>query len=98
MPPADLATHPERNVLLSALLGGDIEQIDASSKPVDLLPGDILVAASDGLLSLPGAEIANLLGKSGGKSAHVIAGALLDAVMAKKNERQDNTTVAVVHI
>ena len=98
MPRADLTTHPERNVLLSALLGGNIEQIDAPSKPVDLLSGDVLIAASDGLLSLPGAEIAKLLGRLSGESSHVVARSLLDAVMAKKNERQDNATVAVVHI
>lgn len=98
MPQADLSTHPERNVLLSALLGGNVEQIDAPSKPVDLLPGDVLIAASDGLLSLSGAEIAKLLCTANNKSAHVVARSLLDAVMAKKNDRQDNTTVAVVHI
>lgn len=98
MPQADLATHPERSVLLSALLGGDIEQIDAPSKPVTMLPGDILVAASDGLLSLTGADLAKILAKTKRKTAQAVAEALLEAVAAKKKQPQDNTTVAVVRV
>ena len=98
MPAADLADHPERNVLISALLGGAIEEIDAPTTAFDLQHGDTIVAASDGLLTLTGPEIGAVLRKSRKKPARGVALSLLDAVTAKRRPSQDNTTVAVVHI
>jgi len=98
MLPGDLATHPERNVLRSALLGGDIEEIDAPEQPSRLCEGDILVAASDGLLTLEPPEICRILKAGVRKRAIFLAQELLKKVDAKRMPKQDNTTVAVVKI
>lgn len=98
MLPGDLATHPERNVLRSALLGGDIEEVDAPEQPSMLRQGDILVAASDGLLTLEPPEICRILKAGARKKAIFIAQDLLKKVDARHLPKQDNTTVAVVKI
>jgi serine/threonine protein phosphatase PrpC len=96
MLPGDLATHPERNVLRSALLGGEIEDVDSPEKPTPLQAGDILLAATDGLLTLGSNELASAVGRFRNKSALVIAQRLLNAVESKRAPKQDNATVAVV--
>jgi serine/threonine protein phosphatase PrpC len=98
MLPGDLATHPERNVLRSALLGGDIEEIDAPEESSMLCQGDILVAASDGLLTLEPPEICRVLKAGARKRAIFLAQELLKKVDAKRQPKQDNTTLAVVKI
>lgn len=98
MLPNDLATHPERNVLRSALLGGEIEEVDAPEKVFDLRSGDILLVATDGLLTLGSDELASIVGCFRNKPALIIAQRLLKSVEAKRAPKQDNTTVAVVKI
>lgn len=98
MLPADLATHPERNVLRSALLGGEIEHVDSPAKPTSLQAGDILLAATDGLLTLGSDELASTVARFRNKPALVIAQRLVKAVEAKRAPKQDNATVAVVKI
>ncbi len=98
MPPGDLATHPERNVLRSALLGGEIEEVDAPQKTTDLFAGDIIIACTDGLLSLEPAEIAAVISRNQKKTARELVDAVLKMVESKKMAKQDNATVAVVII
>ena len=98
MLPSDLATHPERNVLLSALLGGEIQDVDSPEKATPLQGGDILLAASDGLLTLGSDELASTIGRLRDKSAIKIAQRLVKAVESKRTPKQDNATVAVVKI
>jgi serine/threonine protein phosphatase PrpC len=98
MSAADVETHPERNMLLAALNGEEPEKIDAPSEAFKLEPGDILLAASDGLLSLPLPQIEALLTKNLKKSASDIVRLLLDKVAAQKIAKQDNATIAVIKI
>jgi serine/threonine protein phosphatase PrpC len=98
MSAADVETHPERNMLLAALNGVEPEKIDAPKDAFPLEPGDILLAASDGILSLPLPEIEALLKKNSKKPASEIVRILLDKVAAKKITKQDNTTIAVIKI
>lgn len=99
MLPGDLATHPERNVLRSALLGGEqIEEVDAPERTPDLESGDILLAATDGLLTLGSDELASIVGRFRNRPALIIAQKLLKAVEAKRAPKQDNATVAIVKI
>jgi serine/threonine protein phosphatase PrpC len=98
MLPGDLATHPERNVLRSALLGGEIEDVDSPEKPTPLQAGDILLAATDGLLTLGSEELASTVGRFRNKPALIIAQRLVKAVESKRAPKQDNATVAVVKI
>ena len=50
-----------RNALRSALTGSKIDLIDLRSEPLELRPGDWVVLASDGICSLPGDEIADVI-------------------------------------
>lgn len=98
MAPGDVDSHPERNVLLSALNGLDPEKIDNPQEPFAALPGDLFLAASDGILSLLEADVVQVLKKGEGKPAAVLATSLLAAVEKKQLPKQDNTTVAVIKL
>jgi len=89
--------HPFRNLLRSALSGDAIELLDAPERPLALQNGDLILAATDGLLTLTDAEIVKTLsGLPPHAKADAIADALLRAVEARNKPRQDNTTVSVV--
>lgn len=83
-----------RNSLRSALMGDDIPLIDLQSKEGALKPGDVLLAASDGILTLDNEEIAKLTGRHRSAGAKAIVDALLQAVEAKNLPHQDNATIA----
>jgi protein phosphatase len=87
---------PRRHILRSALTGTEIELIDRPREPLALGPGDIVVLASDGIHTLPEAEIGRLV--SGAATVDDAAGALLAAVAAVDDPHQDNTTVVVVRV
>ncbi len=91
----DLARiDPRRHVLRSALMGGEIELIDCPQTPLALEPGDVVVLASDGIHSIPEAEIARLAAAA--ETSDAAAEALLAAVATAGDPHQDNTTVVVV--
>ena len=89
-------SHPNRNALRSALTGQSLAMIDTSNVPRPLCKGDIVILASDGLLSLSENEIAAVVMKHPGATAENLAQSLIAAVESKKKPRQDNTTVQVV--
>jgi protein phosphatase len=92
----DALSHPDRHALRSAVTGTDITLIDTSITPVSLLQDDVVILASDGLLTLSDKEICSVIQGKLGSSARDISHALISAVAAKKKPRQDNTTVQVV--
>lgn len=87
-----------RNVLLSALTGSSIPLIDAPRKTLALKCSDLLLVASDGVLTLSDEEIAACCIRDKTQSAAGIAAHLLAAVVAKAKRFQDNTTVALIKI
>jgi protein phosphatase len=87
-------SHPRRHVLRSALTGAEIDMVDWAEAPLVLEPGDVVILASDGIHTLPEADIARLAAPDSTPDA--IAGALLEAVAAAGDPHQDNTTVVVV--
>jgi serine/threonine protein phosphatase PrpC len=92
--PDDLS--PSRpGVLASAVIGERLYEVDDQA-PVNLVLGDLLVAASDGLNTLSEAEMVRLFVDSPQQSAASHAEALLTAVEASGRPRQDNTTVLVM--
>jgi PPM family protein phosphatase len=91
----EAATHPNRHALRSAITGESLSLIDAP-KPIQLYNGDILVLASDGILTLMPNEISAQL--SSHASAESMAKKLIAAVESKKHPRQDNTTVQIIKI
>ncbi len=94
--PEAAARHPERNMLFSALTGGPMELVDTSPTPLELLPGDCLLLASDGLFTLSEEEITMILQQD--LLAKELVQQLLVAVEDKLRWDQDNTTVLVVKI
>jgi serine/threonine protein phosphatase PrpC len=93
---AELKVHPQRNALRSAVTGEAMELIDLSQEPFRLDANDIVVCASDGILTLTESEISAILKKLRGSHANEIAKALVQAVKDRARSRQDNTTVQVL--
>jgi PPM family protein phosphatase len=94
---AEARQDPTRHTLTSALIGEVIYEVDDSA-PVELLPGDVLVAATDGIETLTHEEIAGVVAGQASSGAAAVASALLEAVAAKQMPKQDNTTVVVVRV
>lgn len=85
-----------RHRLRAALHGGEIALCDCSPEPLVLAEGDLVLAASDGLHTLPDAVIEAVLSAHAGAGAAEIASQLIQAALARDEPRQDNITVAVV--
>ena len=75
-------------------MGDEIPHIDLQDEAVELATDHVVVIASDGLETLDEALIANIL-ESNRDSATSMVNALLAAVQAEDQPRQDNTTVIV---
>ncbi|MDG4551532.1 MAG: protein phosphatase 2C domain-containing protein [Candidatus Contendobacter sp.] len=88
---AEAARHPDRNALISAVTGAELELVDLPRQPYPLRPEDQILLASDGLLTLGEKEIAAVLGRA--HSENSPCARLLAAVADRRNLRQDNVTV-----
>lgn len=93
-----LEFHPDRNALRSALTGRDIELIDCPAEGLELLSGDIIVVASDGIQTLSEEAIATCLTEYEDRTAEEISQELIDAVSAVNKPRQDNTSINVIKL
>ncbi|MFT5393331.1 MAG: serine/threonine protein phosphatase PrpC, partial [Gammaproteobacteria bacterium] len=85
-----------RNMLMSAMTGEDIAEIDCPAEPLQLLSGDRLVVASDGLDTLGTGTIIQMSAWS--STPKECVDALLNAVEDAGKPRQDNTTVVVIDV
>ena len=90
--------HPHRNALRSAVTGGEISLIDLREEPLRLKAGDMIILATDGILTLSCDEISSILNQCKGGTADVITSNLLEAVIRVNKTRQDNTLVGVIKI
>lgn len=95
MTPEQAALDPRRNQLRSVVTGEEIPMIDVSRSPFRLADGDIVLLASDGILTLAEDEITGLLGENSNSTPARYVAMLLDAVSAHAVPQQDNTTLAV---
>ena len=89
----EAARDPNRHSLRSAVTGEDIHLVDVSPQPVPVEKGDRLLLASDGLMTLGDREIAGILAETQNAPLEEGAAALIEAVEAADNPRQDNTTL-----
>lgn len=96
--PEEAAVDPRRHYLRSAVTGDELDLVDASGEPLPLAAADIVLLASDGVLTLTDREIADLLNEHEGRSPGEIADALIRAVLAVGDPHQDNTTVVVLKV
>lgn len=91
---AEALSHPSRAALTSYLGKAELDEYDSpESGQVELMPGDRILLASDGLFgSLSDEEMTSFLS---GDPQHA-AEALVDATIALKRPYQDNVTVALL--
>jgi protein phosphatase len=87
-----------RNALRSALTGSKIDLVDLRGEPLELLAGDWILLASDGIASLEGDELADIMYRLRDSSPEEMAQALIAAVEAKGVPEQDNTTVVAIRV
>jgi hypothetical protein len=89
----EVACHPNRQALRSAVMGRDLTLVDLRREPLEFLPGDKLLGASDGILTLPEARIGQLLGENIDRTAEELSRILVEAVGKADNPHQDNVTI-----
>lgn len=85
-----------RNMLMSALSGDEIAEVDCPDEPYALQPGDRLIMSTDGLDSLNAAKVLSY--SDGAKGARDFVTVLLKGVEEAAIPRQDNTTVVVIDL
>jgi formylglycine-generating enzyme required for sulfatase activity/serine/threonine protein phosphatase PrpC len=85
-----------RNMLMSAMTGEEIAEVDCSDAGYQLLPGDRLIIASDGLDTLESETI--LKTSAWSHTPKECVSGLLKAVEEANRPRQDNTTIVVVDV
>ena len=85
-----------RNMLMSAMTGDEIAEVDCVDEGVQLLPGDRLIVCSDGLDTLSAGVIIQTSAWS--PAAKECVAAMLKAIEDANKPRQDNTTVVVVDV
>jgi len=94
--PVEAEAGFSRNMLMSALTGDDIAEIDCPEAALELRNGDRVILSSDGLDTLAREKVIEI------SRAHALAkdcvDALLQAVTDAGAPRQDNTTVIVVDV
>ena len=84
-----------RNMLMSAVTGSDISEIDCPTSPLQLQAGDKILISSDGLDTLSEGKIIQYCEWS--ESPKECSSALLNAVEEAEMPKQDNTTVVVIN-
>ena len=94
----EMRTHPNRNALRSALTGDEIPIIDLKESSKTLIKNDILILATDGLLTLSEKDIQEILNANYKNSAENICKKLLIEVSDRKRRKQDNTLIEVIKI
>lgn len=94
----DAQYHPYSNLLLSALNGEEIAKIDNPPYPLALESGDVIIAASDGILTLDASEILEAILANPGKPACDLANILEHKVLEHEVFKQDNCTIAVIRV
>ncbi len=94
--PVEAEPGLSRNMLMSAVTGEDINEIDVPSEPLVLEAGDKVLLCSDGLDTLSSGKIIQYSDWS--ESPKECADALMQAVEEANMPRQDNTTAVVVNV
>ncbi|WP_309629310.1 protein phosphatase 2C domain-containing protein, partial [Brevundimonas sp.] len=92
------ANHPDRNCLISVLMGTRIPKVDCPVQPVELRAGDIVVCASDGLQFLTNAQIERLVGRYSRKRSTEIAERLLEELVRLDDPDQDNISFTIIKV
>ena len=94
--PVEAEAGFSRNMLMSALTGEPIAEVDCPPTPVQVQAGDRLVIASDGLDTLSSDQIIACCDMA--RSARETVDDLLDNVQSARRPKQDNTSVVVLAV
>lgn len=92
------ANHPDRNCLVSVLMGAKIARIDCPTKPHELQAGDIVVCSSDGLQYLSNGQIEKVLARYRKSRSTEIAERLLEELVRVNDPDQDNISFTVIKV
>ena len=93
---ADL--NPDRDCLTSVLFGAAIPEVDRRDYPIDLMDGDILIVASDGLQTMDDTRIASLVHVHRNRPSAEICSRLLKEIADMDDPYQDNVSFCVVKV
>jgi PPM family protein phosphatase len=96
--PETAKDHPDRNCLVSVLMGSRISKIDCPTKPFEMKAGDIVVCSSDGLQFLTNAQIERVLGKYRKNRSTEIAERLLEEINKLDDPDQDNISFTIIKV
>lgn len=88
----------DRHVLRSALTGDKLTLVDIPLRPIKVLRDDWIVAASDGIATLPDDQVVGLLRSEAGLSAKSAVSKLLHAIEQHAARHQDNATIVAIRI
>ena len=94
--PIDPEPGLSRNMLMSAITGAEIADIDCPSSPLQLQANDKILICSDGMDTLSEGKIIQYSEWS--DTPKECADALLNAVEEAEMPKQDNTTVIVINV
>ncbi|WP_294984726.1 protein phosphatase 2C domain-containing protein [Tabrizicola sp.] len=90
--------HPDRNCLVSVLMGSKIAKIDCPAQPYELKAGDIVICSSDGLQFLTNLQIEKVLAKYRKTRSTEIAERLLEELARLGDPDQDNISFTVIKV
>lgn len=90
--------HPDRQCLTSVLTGAPVPSVDLRAAPVALMAGDIVVAASDGVLSLGCPRLQEVLYRNRRQTAHQLCNLLLQEIEHIHSPEQDNIALCVIKV
>lgn len=90
--------NPDRDCVTSVLFGAVVPEIDCRDRPLALEDGDILIAASDGLLFLDEPHIASVVHAARDLSSAEIGEILLREIRDRDDPDQDNVSLCVVKV
>ena len=85
-----------RNMLMSAMTGDELNEIDVSKKPLELQDGDRILICSDGMDTLSEGKFVQFSDWS--ENPKECTEALLTAVEDEAKPKQDNTTIVIVDV
>ncbi len=95
----EAANHPDRNALISVLMGSAIKSMDVPEMAMVLGPGDVLIQASDGLQYLDNARLSEVLTSlEDGAASREVVDQLMAALHDLDDPSQDNTAILVLRL
>ncbi|WP_194269321.1 PP2C family protein-serine/threonine phosphatase [Tritonibacter litoralis] len=96
--PETARSHPDRACVTSVLSGREIAEVDCPPAPLTLQAGDIIVAASDGVMSLETAALEQVLSRAAGQPAAQMAQHVLAEVAGLGRLDQDNLAFCLIRV